>query len=106
MADKDFDDDAEPGEAEFLSSELTHFADYDVVLEAILSFCGPSDKWGKEWKAKWEWLGMVLAKYQEQPTILNPHLEDLITPITNRLIVLMESFGVFDGAFEPQNYLV
>lgn len=81
-------------EADFIGSELTHFSDFDVVLELIRSFC--SVDWQSAWKAKWEWLVMVISKYQEQPTLLSPYLEALVSPMYNRLLGLMESFGAFE----------
>lgn len=95
----DFEEDAD-----FIKSELTHFADFDVVLQTLNSFCGPA--WKKQWAEKWEWLVMLVSKYQEQPTLLSPHLEDLISPLCQRLLALMDAFGAFSGEFDDKNYKV
>lgn len=88
--------------AEFIKSELTQFVDLDEVVQAIQAFCGV--EWEGAWKSKWEGLIMVLSKYQEQPTLLNPHLETLVSPLTGRLLELMTAFGVFEGSCTDDAY--
>ena len=81
-------------DAEFIKSELTHFVEYEFVSESIQIFCGQS--WESAWDQKWESVVVAVSKYQEQSTLLNPHLESLVTPICTQLVILMESFGVFE----------
>ena len=93
-------------DADFIKSELTHFVDYDAVQDTIFKFCLP-EGWDVYWDQKWEWLVAIVSKYQEQSSLLNPHLENLITPICNRLIELMDMFGVFEsGPTKKFKYLV
>ena len=89
-------------ETDYIKSELTHFVEFDVVMQSIELFCQPD--WKVAWKSKWDWLVILLGKYQEQPTLLNPYLEALITPIANRLLKLMEGFGVLNGTFNENQY--
>ena len=91
-------------DTDFIKSELTHFTDFDVVLQTTNSFCGSG--WEKQWSEKWEWLVMLVSKYQEQPTLLSPHLEDLISPLCKHLLELMDGFGAFSSEFDDINYKV
>jgi hypothetical protein len=84
-------------DVDFIKSELTHFVDYEGVHDAISKFC-LSEGWEIHWDQKWEWLTATVSKYQEQSSLLNPHLENLITPICSRLIELMDMFGVFESS--------
>ena len=79
-----------------LLSEATFFRHRDEVLAAVLGLCG--NNWEIIWNEKWEWLQATLSLYQEQPTLLTPHLEELIVPLTSRLLIIMEELGVFDPA--------
>lgn len=89
---------------DFIKSDLTHFVDLDYVMEVIQLFCHPS--WHQAWKDRWEGLVTVVSKYQEQPTLLNPHLEAMVSPLCTRLLELMHRFGVFEGSFTDEQYMV
>lgn len=84
------------GREKTLLSEATFFRHRDEVLEVVLALCGT--EWEHTWNDKWEWLQATLSLYQEQPTLLTPHLEELIVPLTSKLLRIMEELGVFDAA--------
>lgn len=63
-----------------ISSELTLFTDEDrlAALQVIDQLTrGGSDP---------ETLGKILSKYQEQSTLLDPHLASLVDPLANQLV--------------------
>ena len=63
--------------------ELSFFVDRDAVVTFIKEIC--SDKWELAFQ-RFEWLVATLSKYQEQPTLLNPHLSEMLTPMTEIMI--------------------
>ena len=63
--------------------ELSFFVDRDAVVIFIKEIC--SDKWELAFQ-RFEWLVATLSKYQEQPTLLNPHLSEMLTPMTEIMI--------------------
>ena len=65
-------------------AELSFFVYLDVVLAFIRDIC--SDSWEHPFQSRFELLVATLGKYQEQPTLLNPHLYEMLTPLTERMI--------------------
>lgn len=65
--------------------ELSFFVDRDAVVTFIKEIC--SDKWELAFQ-RFEWLVATLSKYQEQPTLLNPHLSEMLTPMTEIMITI------------------
>ncbi len=66
------------------------FAEKDEVLGIIVNICATVDNDNiriSEFEIFYATLEKILIKYQEQPTVLNPHLSDLLTPIISRLEV-------------------
>ena len=90
----------------FIKSELTHFSDFGTVLEVILLLCESSCTWERDWNTHWEPLVMMISKYQEQPSLLNPHLESLVTPLCTQILSLMETFKAFDTDWDITSYKV
>ena len=79
----DGDDDADQVDAG-RGAELSFFVDLDSVLAFIHDIC--RDDWEVPFQNRFEWLVATLGKYQEQPTLLNPHLCEMLTPLTERMI--------------------
>ena len=61
-----------------LSSELTLFVDKHEVLLCIGEIIADV----KAFEIRFEHLEKLLGKYQEQPTLLNSALDEMITPMT------------------------
>ena len=70
----------------FSASEYSFFIDKDVVSSAIRVICDDSQE--KEWEKQWAIYDAALSKYQEQPLLLNPSLEELMKPLCDRLLYL------------------
>ena len=70
-------------------AELSFFVDRDYVVDFILKVCG--ENWEAEFTEKFELVVAALGKYQEQPTLLNPHLSEMLTPMTEKMIVIATS---------------
>ena len=73
-------------------AELSFFVDRDFVVEFILKVC--SESWEVEFTEKFDLVVAALGKYQEQPTLLNPHLSEMLTPITEKMTVIAASVAV------------
>jgi hypothetical protein len=80
-------------EDNIVKSEQSFFSDWKLVQSWIDELC--SEKWEQAWIEKWEWISTTLLVFQEQPTLLSPYLESFVVPITNRLLYIMESLGLF-----------
>lgn len=65
-------------------AELSFFIDREAVVAVIKEICG--DNWSAAFTEKFDWLCTSLSKYQEQPTLLSPHLSEMLTPITDRML--------------------
>ena len=63
--------------------ELSFFVDREAVVAFIKEIC--SANWEVSFQ-RFEWLVATLSKYQEQPTLLNPHLSEMLTPMTEIMI--------------------
>ena len=72
----------------FSSSELSFFVDRAIVLQSIAVIC--DENLTKEWDHRWNVLRTSLSKYQEQPLLLNPSLEEMMAPLCSRLLFLSE----------------
>ena len=70
-------------------AELSFFIDREAVVAAIKDIC--SENWKVAFDQKFEWLVATLNKYQEQPTLLNPHLTEMLTPMTEIMITIATS---------------
>jgi hypothetical protein len=87
-------------EENVLRSEASFFAEWDFVQEFIAGVC--SSGW-EVWAAaaRWERLSAVLLVFQEQPSLLSPYLEEIVVPLTARLIgILEEGEGRRGGRFQ------
>jgi hypothetical protein len=79
------EEDQDQGDGAF-GVELSFFVDREAVVAAIKEIC--SANWLTAFTEKFEWLVATLSKYQEQPTLLNPHLSEMLTPMTERMITI------------------
>jgi hypothetical protein len=70
-------------------AELSFFVDRDIVVGFIHKVC--CDSWEVEFTEKFDLIVAALGKYQEQPTLLNPHLSEMLTPMTEKMIVIASS---------------
>ena len=70
-------------------AELSFFVDRDFVVEFILKVC--SESWEVAFTEKFDLVVAALGKYQEQPTLLNPHLSEMLTPMTEKMITIATS---------------
>jgi hypothetical protein len=73
-------------------AELSFFVDRDAFVAFINEIC--SENWEGVFKDKFEWSVATLSKYQEQPTLLNPHLSEMLTPMTERMITIATSVAI------------
>ena len=80
-------------EANGITASMSHFADKDYVTENIQLICAAphsffSSIYGKdpEFLTKFELLDTCLSKYQEQPTLLAPSLPELVEPLMDTLL--------------------
>ena len=83
VPDTPVDEEEDPTETGF-GIELSFFVDREAVVAVIHEICG--EKWKATFDQKFEWLVATLGKYQEQPTLLNPHLSEMLTPMTESMI--------------------
>ncbi len=81
------------GDEGVAKSEQSFFSDWPTVQQLINELC--EDDWENVWKEKWEWITSTLLVFQEQPTLLGPYLENFVTPITKKLLAIMENLGLF-----------
>eukprot|EP00605_Chrysophyceae_sp_TOSAG23-4_P001221 GSChrysophyteH1.ASY1.ANO1.1331.1 assembled CDS len=74
-----------------LASELSQFVDRDAVVKCINELCSASVTDSiRDFDKSFEWLSDTLAKYQEQPMLIAAALPDMVEPLTNRLLYLVE----------------
>ena len=76
-------------------SELSFFSHRENVNLLIGQLC--SEKlltWETAWKEKWEWLIQVISEFQEQNNLLNPYLEEIISPITNKILLIIDTLNL------------
>ena len=66
------------------SGELSFFSERYEVLKAIKSICDGAEL--SLFSVKFDWLVIVLGKYQEQPTLLNPYLFEMMNPLTTKVL--------------------
>ena len=71
-----------------LRSEASFFAEWDFVKLFISEIC--TDKWESMWDTKWELLSSIFLVFQEQPSLLSPYLEEIVIPLTARLIAILD----------------
>jgi hypothetical protein len=86
-------------------AELSFFVDRDAFVAFISEIC--SENWEGAFKDKFEWSVATLSKYQEQPTLLNPHLSEMLTPMTERMITIATSVALDTNRtslFEVQSF--
>jgi hypothetical protein len=81
------------GEGAESEKELTFFADRRAVVSCIEELSSDDSSWKNAFESRFDWLSLTLCKYQEQPTLLNPHLHEMIEPITIRLLDLAEAWS-------------
>ena len=66
-----------------LKAEHSFFVDKDEVFNLINDISG--DGWEKIWQSHIESLDKILSKYQEQPMILGPYIEEMVQPLMSCL---------------------
>ena len=86
----------------FKAGEYSFFVDREVVLQAILKIC--DDQLEEEWDKHWIIYSTSLSKYQEQPLLLNPSLEELMRPLCDRLLHLSSSLVEANASDEEEMY--
>jgi len=69
-----------------VGSELQYFAEKDLCLNLLVQLCGPMTP--AEFRPKYEEYNKVLLKYLEQPLLLNPHIVDLVAPMSSALMLV------------------
>jgi hypothetical protein len=82
------------GEDATSTHEVSFFKleDKEIAIRAILALC----KEEGEKETHLADLQKVLEKYQEQRRLLDRHLEDLISPVMEHILEMMEAYGLFD----------
>lgn len=90
-----------------IRNEAEYFSDWHNVKQ-FLEEVTMAQHWKDAWEQKWEAVSMSLLIFQEQPTLLTPHLESIIIPLTNSLIEILQreeeetkKFQVRDFPFSP-----
>ena len=76
--------------------EAIFFAEKDEVLHVIHQVCeippsspfpsSSSSEWEIVWREKQAWLDGTLSRYQEQPLLLAPHMEEMVLPCTDCIL--------------------
>jgi hypothetical protein len=72
-----------------LRSEEEYFSDWHNVKKFIAEVVSVGS-WEAAWTQQWEIISTSLLIFQEQPTLLSPHLEDIVVPLTNSLIEILQ----------------
>ena len=72
-----------------LKAEHSFFVDKDEVFSLINGICG--DQWEKIWQSYIESLDKILSKYQEQPMILGPYVEEMVGPLMSCLAEVVQN---------------
>ena len=91
--------------AKFSASDMSFFADREEVLGSISCIC--SELHSHQWEHAWEKFSASLSKYQEQPLLLNPSLEEMTTPLFSRMLSLcvkLELSNEFSKSEEVDGY--
>jgi len=81
----------EEDNADGATEEAVFFVEREDVLAKIASVC--RDGGNDSFEATFEYLVATLGKYQEQPTLLNSSLGDMMSPLTTRMLELVETKG-------------
>jgi len=97
------DSSAETSSAAFSSSELSFFVDRDIVITCINVICDSTRS--SDWEKQWEVFSFSLAKYQEQPLLLNSALEEMMAPLCARLLLLSEIIVATDRPASDENQI-
>ena len=90
------EDDAEESQKE--GGDLSFFGERSVVVQFILKCCSPA--WETSF-SNFDRITLTLSKYQEQPVLLNPHLTEMLSPITTRMLEMVSSSGSDDPTISP-----
>ena len=69
--------------------EESFFKERDEVVQAICLICGSEDD--GMFSLKFEYLTNTLSKYQEQPTLLSPSLGNMVDPLTQKMLSIVQS---------------
>jgi hypothetical protein len=72
-----------------IRNEAEYFSDWHNVKQ-FLEEVTVAELWKNAWDQKWEAVSTSLLIFQEQPTLLSPHLESVIIPLTNSLIEILQ----------------
>lgn len=89
MADHDGDENNNINTLNVIRNEEEYFHNWCHVLEFLEEIIDPI-RWKEAWDHKWEAISTSLLIFQEQPTLLTPHLEKIILPLTNYLIEILQ----------------
>ena len=81
------------------TADLSFFVDRPLVVQFILACCG--DSWETTFQTQFERVSILLGKYQEQPVLLNPHLTEMLSPITTRMLEMISLSGSDDPTISP-----
>lgn len=103
------DNDDEPIASAGVSGEISFFSDKEEVLVVINEIC--SNTWEIIFEKKFDWLQLVLGRYQEQPTLLGSSIQELITPMTDKMLDIVstidtQSKGEFQKLETPQLHAI
>ena len=99
--DESFDDAGEKEEEQEKqtgSGDVSFFSDRKAVL-AFVESCS-SDKWEMSFQ-EFERITSMLGKYQEQPQLLSPHLHEMLSPMTTRILEMISSPTADDPTISP-----
>ena len=94
-------EDASNGDENFIKSEISFFIEREEVASYIIAVCGQD--WKNPFHAKWDWLVNTISKYQELSTVLNPYLEELVTPLTICMLDILKSLNLSVDKPDIQN---
>lgn len=87
-------------ELSFVKSEISFFKEHIECISVIKNFC--ESDWEQHYNEKREWLNITMIKYLEQPSLLNPYLEDLVTPLSETMLRIVSSVTISE---ESKNHL-
>lgn len=73
------------------ANEVSFFTERVEVIAAIISVC--KNEADNVFKSQFEYLTLTLSKYQEQPTLLSSSLADMVDPLTQKMLQIVELRG-------------
>ena len=79
-------------EENVVTSEISFFVEHLEVTTFVHGLCDIN--WQHTWRERWEWFTITISKYQEQSNILNPHLEEIVSPLTECMLKIIRTFPI------------